>query len=142
MAISLYDMSVASYLQTLGGVIGFLAYVSPVPIPGVAALVAQGAWVPVVVAAVIGGVIGVVIGLLTDHGVSSADTALYAEGLKRGGTLITTVVAEDLAGRATLILKNHNAVKVEERAADWSAEGWVSVDTHHPDMPHGNFAPA
>ncbi len=126
----------------LGGVIGFLAYVSPIAIPGVAATAAYGAWVPVVVAAVIGGVIGVVVGLLTDHGVSGADTALYAEGLQRGGTLITAVVAEDLAGRATEILKNHNAAKVEERPADWSAEGWVSLDTHHADMPHGNFAPA
>jgi hypothetical protein len=126
----------------LGGVLGFLAYVSPVAIPGVAALAANGAWVPVAVGAVIGGVIGVVIGLLTDHGVSGADSALYAEGLKRGGTLVTAVVGEDLVGRAREILKNNNAAQVEERPADWSAEGWVSLDTHHPGMPHGNFATA
>jgi hypothetical protein len=126
----------------LGGVIGFLAYVSPVQIPGVSALAANGAWVPVAVAAVIGGVIGVVIGLLTDHGVSGADSALYAEGLKRGGTLLTAVVAEDMAGRATEILKNHSAAQVAERPGEWSAEGWVSLDTHHDNPLAGDLAPA
>lgn len=126
----------------IGGVLGFLAYVSPVAIPGVAAMAAHGAWVPTVVGAVIGGVVGVVVGLLTDHGVSSADMALYAEGLKRGGTLITVAVSEDLVGKVTEALKGHSAAKVEERAGEWSAEGWVSLDTHHSGTPHGNFAPA
>jgi hypothetical protein len=126
----------------IGGVLGFLAYVSPVAIPGVAAMAANGVWVPVVVAAVIGGIVGVVVGLLTDHGVSGADTALYAEGLKRGGTLITVTVSDDLAGKVSAALKGHNAAKVEERPADWSAAGWVSLDTHRPATPHGNFAQA
>ena len=126
----------------LGGVLGFLGYVSPVAIPGIAELAARGAWVPVVVLAVIGGVIGVVIGLLTDHGVSSKDAELYTEGLKRGGTLVTAVVDESIAGRVLEILKNHSAVKVEERPGDWSAEGWVSLDVGHDGMPHGGLAPA
>ena len=126
----------------IGGVLGFLAYVSPVAIPGVAAMAANGAWVPVVVGAVVGGVVGVVVGVLTDHGVSGADTALYAEGLKRGGTLITVPVSEDLAGKVNAALKSHNAAKVEERPGDWSAEGWVSLDTHNSGAAHGTFAPA
>jgi hypothetical protein len=126
----------------LGGLLGFLAYISPVEIPGIAALAANGAWVPVVVLAVIGGVIGVVIGLLTDHGVSGKDAVLYTEGLKRGGTLITTVVDESIAGKITETLKNHSAVRVEERPGDWSAEGWVSLDVSHDGVPHGGLAPA
>jgi hypothetical protein len=126
----------------LGGILGFLAYISPIAIPGIAALAANGAWVPVVVLAVIGGVIGVVIGLLTDHGVSGKDADLYSEGLKRGGTLITTVVDESIAGKITETLKNHSAVRVEERPGDWSAEGWVSLDVSHDSVPHGGLAPA
>ena len=126
----------------LGGILGFLAYISPIAIPGIAALAANGAWVPVVVLAVIGGVIGVVIGLLTDRGVSSKDAELYTEGLKRGGTLVTAVIDESIAGRVLEILKNHSAVKVEERPDDWSAEGWVSLDVDHEGMPHGGLAPA
>jgi hypothetical protein len=126
----------------IGGVLGFLAYISPVEIPGVAAMAANGAWVPVVALAVIGGVIGVVIGLLTDHGVSGKDAALYNEGLKRGGTLVTTVIDESIAGKVTEALKGHSAVKVEERPGDWSAEGWVSLDVGHDGVPYGGLARA
>jgi hypothetical protein len=126
----------------LGGVLGFLAYISPVAIPGIAAMAARGAWVPVAVLAVIGGVIGVIIGLLTDHGVSGKDAALYNEGLKRGGTLITTVVDENIAGKITEALKGHSAVRVEERPGDWSAEGWVSLDVDHTGAAYGGLAPA
>jgi hypothetical protein len=126
----------------LGGVLGFLAYISPVAIPGVAAMAERGVWVPVAVLAVIGGVIGVVIGLLTDHGVSGKDAALYTEGLKRGATLITTVVDESIAGKITEALKGHSAVRVEERPGNWSAEGWVSLDVDHTGAVYGGLAPA
>jgi hypothetical protein len=126
----------------LGLILGFLAYISPVEIPGIAALAAHGAWVPVTILAVIGGVIGVIIGLLTDHGVSGKDAALYTEGLKRGGTLVTTVVDEGIAGKITEALKGHSAVQVEERPGDWSAEGWVSLDVDHAGVPYGGLARA
>src|SRR3984957_10808967 len=126
----------------IGGVLGFLAYISPVEIPSVAAMAANRAWVPVVVLAVIGGVIGAVIGLLTDHRVSGKNAALYNEGLKRGGTLVTTVVDESIAGKITEALKGHSAVRVEERPGDWSAEGWVSLDVDHTGAAHGGLAPA
>jgi hypothetical protein len=126
----------------LGGILGFLAYISPVAIPGIAEMAARGAWVPVVVLAVVGGVIGVVIGVLTDHGVSSKDSALYTEGLKNGGTLVTVVVDESIAAKVSAAFKSHNPVKLEERPDDWSAEGWVSLDVDHDGMPHGGFAPA
>jgi len=126
----------------LGGLLGFLGYVSPVAIPGIAEMAARGAWVPVVVLAVIGGVIGVVIGLTTGHDLSGRDSELYTEGLKRGGTLVTTVVDESIAGKITETLKIHGAAKVEERPGDWSAEGWVSLDVGHDGSPHGGLAPA
>jgi hypothetical protein len=127
----------------IGGLLGFLAYVSPVAIPGIAELAAKGAWVPVVVLAVVGGIIGVVIGLTTGHDVSGKDSALYTDGLKNGGTLVTVVVDESIAGKVSAAFKSHNPVKVEERPGDWSAEGWVSLDVDHTGMPYrGGLAPA
>jgi len=126
----------------LGGVLGFLAYISPVAIPGIAEMAARGAWVPVVVLAVVGGVIGVIIGLLTDHGVSGKDSALYTEGLKNGGTLVTVVVDENIAAKVSAAFNSHNPVRVEERPGDWSAEGWVSLDVDHSGNPYGGLAPA
>jgi hypothetical protein len=120
----------------LGGLIGFLAYISPIEIPGIAALTAMGgAWVPVVVLAVVGGIIGVVIGLTTSRDLSSKDADLYTEGLKNGGTLVTVLVDEDIAGKVSEAFKYHGPVKLENRPADWSAEGWVSLDVDHTGNP-------
>ena len=126
----------------LGGLIGFLGYISPVNIPGVDALAANGAWVPVVVLAVIGGVIGVVIGLITGHDLSGKDADLYTEGLKNGGTLVTVVVDEGIAGKVSEAFKYHGPVKLEDRPGDWSAEGWVSLDVDHTGNLRGGLATA
>jgi len=128
----------------LGLIIGFLGYISPVEIPGIAALTAMGgAWVPVVVLAVIGGVIGVVIGLTTGHDLSSKDSDLYTEGLKNGGTLVTVVVDEGIVGKVSEAFKYHGPVKLEDRPGDWSAEGWVSLDVDHTGNPlRGGLATA
>jgi uncharacterized membrane protein len=122
----------------LGGLLGFLANISPIAIPGIAGM---AVWMPIVGGAVLGGIIGAVIGVVTDHGVSGADTELYAEGLKRGGTLVTARVDDGMAGKATELLKKHSAAKVEERAEDWTAEGWVSLDVGHAE-PAGGLATA
>jgi hypothetical protein len=122
----------------LGGLIGFLGYISPVKVPGIDALVAMGgAWVPVVVLAVLGGVIGVVIGLTTGHDLSGKDAELYTEGLKNGGTLVTVTVEESIAGKVSDAFKSHGPVKLEERPAGWSAEGWVSLEVDHSGNPLG-----
>lgn len=127
----------------LGGLIGFLGYISPVQIPGVSALAANGPWVLVGVLAVIGGVIGVVIGLTTGHDLSGKDSALYTEGLKNGGTLVTVTVDEGIAGKVSEAFKGHGPVKLEERPGDWSAEGWVSLDVDHSGNPlRGGLATA
>ena len=91
--------------------------------------------------AVLGGIIGAIIGVVTDHGVSGADSELYAEGLKRGGTLVTATIDDGMTAKATELLKKHSAAKVEERAADWTAEGWVSLDVGHAE-PAGGLATA
>jgi hypothetical protein len=112
----------------LGGVLGFLAGVSTIAIPGLGFLLAAGTWATVVAGAAAGGVIGAVAGSLVRHGVSTADANLYAEGLKRGGTLLTCTVDEGKVAEASGIFKTHGAVDIEQRAADWTAEGWVSLD--------------
>jgi hypothetical protein len=65
---------------------------------------------------------------LTDHGVSTADKALYAEGLKRGATLVTATVDDILADKAMELMRTHGGVRVEARLTGWTAEGWVSLD--------------
>jgi hypothetical protein len=110
----------------LGGLLGFLAGISSVAIPGIGFLIAAGTWATVAAGAAAGGAVGAIVGALTDHGVSDKDAHLFAEGLKRGGTLITLVVAEDQVPAMTAIFKKHGAVDTEDRIAPWNAEGWIS----------------
>ncbi len=117
----------------LGGILGLLVGVGTIAIPGIGPLIAIGAWAVAAAGAAAGGVVGGVIGALTDHGVTDEDAHLYAEGLKRGGTLVTCVVNETQIDAITHIFKNHGAVDIEKRGAAWNAEGWVSFDPEgHP----------
>ena len=59
--------------------------------------------------------------------------AAFAAEPKRGGTLVTIVVSDQLAGKVSDILKKHSPASTGERAAEWTAEGWVSLDVGHID---------
>jgi len=112
----------------VGGILGFLVGIGTIAIPGIGPLIALGTWASVAAGATAGGVVGGVIGALTDRGVSDEDAHLYAEGLRRGGTLVTMVVPADQVDKMTQIFKKHGAVDIEKRNAHWTAEGWVSFD--------------
>jgi hypothetical protein len=55
-----------------------------------------------------------VIGLLKDQGISEEEAEFYAEGVKRGGALVTVQgVSEDRAEKAREILERHRAIDTE-----------------------------
>ena len=118
----------------LGGILGLMVGTGAIVIPGIGPLIAAGAWATIAAGAAAGGAVGGAIGLFTTHGISDQDAHLYAEGLKRGGTLITILADESQIEPISLILKAHGAVDIEKRQATWSAGGWVSFDPYqsHP----------
>ena len=73
----------------LGGAAGLLAGLSAFVLPGIGAVVAAGWLGSLLAGAVAGGAAGGVIGALIEAGVSENDAAGYAEGVRRGGTLVT-----------------------------------------------------
>jgi hypothetical protein len=73
----------------LGGAAGLLAGLSAFVLPGIGAVVAAGWLVSALAGAVAGGAAGGVVGALIEAGASENDAAGYAEGVKRGGTLVT-----------------------------------------------------
>ena len=119
---------------SIGGVVGVLAAAGAILIPGIGPLIAAGALATIATGAAAGGVIGGAVGMLTEHGISHEDSHLYAEGLKRGGTLVTVVADEGKLDAIRQIFKTHGAVDIEKRGASWTAEGWVSFDheANHP----------
>jgi uncharacterized protein (TIGR02271 family) len=51
----------------------------------------------------------------------------YAEGTRRGGTLVTAAAPDNLAERAADIMRDHNAIDVDERAEQWRNSGWTGA---------------
>ena len=49
----------------------------------------------------------------------------YAEGARRGSTLMTADVSEELSERAVDAMHAHNVVDIDDRAAEWSKEGFT-----------------
>ncbi|MBP1871835.1 hypothetical protein LPJGGPFB_03851 [Ensifer adhaerens] len=116
----------------VGGAGGLLTGLGLLAIPGVGPVVAAG-WLAATAAgaaagAVAGGAVGGIIGALTDSGVPEEDAHVYAEGVRRGGTLVTARVADDDVAQAEAILKRSNWVDLEDRRSAYRAEGWSRFD--------------
>ena len=79
----------ASLGTVLGGGAGLLAGLGMLAIPGLGPVVAAGWLASTLVGAGVGAAAGGVVGALTDAGVSHEDAHAYAEGINRGGTLVT-----------------------------------------------------
>src|SRR6187401_3739093 len=84
----------------VGGAAGLLAGLGLLAIPGLGPVVAAGWLAATAVGAAAGAATGGIVGALTEAGVSDEDAQSYAEGVRRGGTLVTARVPE--ANRARL----------------------------------------
>ena len=96
-------------------------------IPGLGPVVAAGWLVATAAGALAGGAAGGIIGALTQAGVSKEDAEIYAEGVRRGGTLICARVADADRPRYEAIL-DQSAVNIRERAESYREGGWTGFD--------------
>jgi len=117
---------------TLGGVAGLLAGLGLLAIPGIGPVVAAGWLASTAAVAAAGGTAGGLIGALTQSGVSEREANVYAEGVRRGGTLVTARVPDADRARYEAIL-DRSAVNITDRSAMWQRNGWNSFDPAAPD---------
>jgi len=111
----------------VGGTAGLLAGLGLMAIPGVGPVVAAGWLVSTLAGAAAGGAAGSVVGALTQAGVSKEDADIYAEGLRRGGAVVSARVPDADALRLQAIM-DRSAVNVRERAAAYRQAGWQSFN--------------
>ena len=116
----------------VGGAAGLLAGVGLLAIPGIGPVVAAG-WLAatalgVAAGAVTGGAAGGLIGALTDDGMSEDDAHVYAEGIRRGGAMVTARVPDDRVMEVNHILANYPSVEPAERRAEYGKDGWKRFD--------------
>ncbi|HYF02095.1 MAG TPA: general stress protein, partial [Patescibacteria group bacterium] len=108
----------------VGGVGGLLLGLGALAIPGLGPIIAAGPIVAALTGAGIGAAAGGVLGALTDLGVPDDEAEYYAEGVRRGGTLVTLKTSEDLVERAIDIMDHHGAVDIQDRVENWRQSGW------------------
>ena len=65
---------------------------------------------------------------LTNWNVPERDAHVYAEGVRRGGTLLKLRVDEDDVDRAVAVLERGNVVDVDRRETDYRSSGWTGYD--------------
>jgi hypothetical protein len=109
----------------LGGGAGLLAGIGALAIPGLGPVVAAGWLVAALTGAGAGAATGGLLGALTTAGVDEADAHVYAEGVRRGGNLVTVRTDETRAAQAESILARHGPVDTARRGADYRAGGWT-----------------
>lgn len=115
----------------IGGGAGLLAGLGLLAIPGVGPIVAAGWLVATATGAGIGAAAGGLLGSLTGAGVSHEDAHVYAEGVRRGGSLVSARVSDDMASAARTVLQ-HGAVDPAKRRTDYEAAGWTGFDANAP----------
>lgn len=121
----------------LGAGAGLLAGLGLLAIPGLGPVVAAGWLASTATGAaaglVAGGVVGGLVGALTREGVPEQEAHVYAEGVKRGGTLVTVRgVPQERASEIESVLDRHSGVSASTRGNEYRSSGWSRFDESAP----------
>ena len=120
----------------LGGVGGLLAGLGLMAIPGLGPIVAAGWLAATVTGAGIGAAGGAatggIVGALKDSGHSEDDANVYSEGIRRGGTLVSARVADEVASQVEAVMQRYHGSDATTRGTDYRAGGWSRFDENAP----------
>lgn len=134
---------------TAGAILGGLVGLGVAIIPGIGPVLAAGPLAALLAGGVVGAATGAATGgiaaALMNLNLSEDEAAEYAEGVRRGGTLVVVNVADgDLVDRAETIMEDHDPIDIEQRSRDWRESGWtgyepetapLAVGTEHRERP-------
>lgn len=120
----------------LGGAGGLLAGLGLLAIPGLGPIVAAG-WLAATAAgagigAAGGAATGSIVGALKNAGTDENDAHVYAEGVRRGGSLVSAKVPDDRVGEAEAVLHRNKSVDAQTRGQVYRESGWTSFDDTAP----------
>jgi hypothetical protein len=112
----------------LGAAGGFLAGLGFLVIPGFGPVVAAG-WVATTLAglaagAAVGGATGGLVGVLTHADIPEEEAHIYAEGVRRGGILVSAKVEDEQAPAVEAMMSRLNAADIRARGRAYREEGW------------------
>lgn len=123
----------------VGGLGGLLIGIGALAIPGIGPVLAAGPLAAALTGlagagagAVAGGVAGGLLGALVDMGIPNENAQYYAEGIRRGGTLVAVRTDDHMSEHARDIMNHHNPADINERVSQWRSQGWSGFDTTAP----------
>lgn len=120
----------------LGGGAGLLAGLGMLAIPGLGPVVAAG-WlastaVGAAIGAAAGGTAGGLLGALKEAGHSDDEANVYAEGVRRGGALVSVKAHDKDALQVQQILDGRRGVDAVQRGEVYRRSGWAQFDADAP----------
>ena len=117
----------AGFGAIVGVLTGILVGLAALTIPGVGLVIAAGPIVAGLTGALAGAVTGGIVGALVKSGVPEDEAPYYAEGIRRGGTLVSIETDDTL--RAEDIMNRYGSINIHERIDVWRQAGWKGFDT-------------
>ncbi len=111
----------------VGGIAGLLIGAGFTFLP-VAGFLLAGPIAGLLTGAVAGAATGGVLGGLVGLGIPRETAELYAEGIRRGGTLVTVQAEANEESRVRDILNRDGAVDIDRRSNDWRNGGFTTYD--------------
>jgi hypothetical protein len=112
----------AGFGAVVGVLTGILVGATALTIPGIGLAIVAGPIVGAITGILAGAVTGGIVGALVKSGVPEDDAPYYAEGVRRGGTLVSIKSSDTL--RAQDILNRHGSINIHERSSLWRQAGW------------------
>jgi len=103
------------------------SFVTLLAVPGVGPVVGVG-WLATILGSMAAdGAAGGLLGALTNAAIDDEDAQVLVEGVRRGGTLVTTRVPQDDVPRIEALMVR-NAVNLRERSQIYRKAGWLGFD--------------
>jgi hypothetical protein len=123
----------AAFGAASGGIIGALAGLGALAIPGIGPVIAAGPLIAALTGGAVGALAGaptggLVAGLIKTHDMDALDAELYAEGIRRGETLLSVQVDDASVSRTRDILNKYSPTDVHGESSNWRSSGWSKFD--------------
>jgi hypothetical protein len=113
----------------VGGLAGLVLGLGALAIPGIGPIIAAGPIAAGLAGAAVGAVTGGLLGALVEWGVPEEEAHYYAEGLRRGHTMVAARVNDRDLQTAVTTLNLHNPIDLQRHAEFWRAEeDWRGYD--------------
>jgi hypothetical protein len=110
--------------EALGGLSNLLIGLGTVSLPALGVIVAAGPLAGVLT----GGSNGGLVGGLVELGIPREEAEIYAEGVRRGATLILVQSDENQLNEARALMGRHHPIDIDRRSKDWRERGWQGYD--------------